>query len=404
MNVIELREKAQRIAHEAKALLTEMNGADQARASELETQFDRAIAESDALYTRADKLEANEAREAKLNAADPRRPVEDRSVDRPADQAEVRAKAFNSYLRGGDDNLSREERSALREMRAQSVGTNSSGGYTVPKETASEIIDAAKWFGPMMDASVVTHLVTGDGRDLSFPTGDDTANVGALIAENTAATALDFAFGSITLNAYKYTTRLIQVPNELFQDTTVDITAYISKKMAERVGRIANTHLTVGDGSSKPNGIATAASVGVTSASPTAIVFDELMDLMHSVDPAYRNGAAFMLNDATLKAVRKMKDTTNQYLWQPSNQAGVPATLLGAPVYVNNDLATIGATAVVGVYGQLKGYTVRRVRDLVIVRLNERYAEADQVGFVGFARMDGDLLDVNSVKSLKMHA
>lgn len=394
---MELRAKALRIQHEARAKLTD---ATEATFTEVEVEFDAMIAEADALEARAKRFDDLDARDTAINAADARRPVEDRQITSTATSVEDRqANAFDAYLRGS---LSGEQRAILRELRSQTVGTPADGGYLVPQTWASTLIVGMKAYGPMNDGSVVSYLNTASGGQINLPSMDDTASTGARIAENTTVDADTLAFGSKTLNAYKYTSKVFKISSELFQDSGVDIQAVITAAMAERLGRVINTDLTTGAGTTGiPNGVATAASAGVTLAlANSAITADDLISLQHSVDPAYRSNAGFMLNDATVAKIRKLKDDNGAYIWQPGLAAGVAGTILGQPFYVNQDIASSGVAGKSVLYGDFSKYTVRRVNGFTLRRLDELYAESDNVGFVAFARIDGELMDTRAIKAL----
>lgn len=387
----ELRAKAQRIAHEARAHLETAN---ETNSAEVEAQFDRMIADADALEGRAARFDALEARDAALNAADARRPVEDRSITATGNAEERAAAAFETFVRTGNRS----------ELRAQSVGTSADGGYLVPQTWASNIITGLKAYGPMNDSSVVSYLNTAGGGQINLPSLDDTSNKGRKIAENTQVNSVNLTFGTKALNAFKYTTDAVLVSRELLQDASYNVEAVIAAAMAERMGRIINEVMTTGDGSDDPNGIVTAATSGKTAAAAAAIAADELIDLIHSVDPAYRGNASFMFADSTLAALRKLKDGEGRYIWQPGMVAGEASTILGHRFHINQDMAAIGASAKSVLFGDFSKYTVRQVKGFEFQRLTERYADYDQVGFIGFARYDGDLLDTRAVKALTQAA
>ncbi len=384
---VELRAKAHEIANKAKELL---NSATAETASDVEATFDKMMAEADGLEARAAKMDRADAFTAAYDAADSRRPAEERKIEASGDPEVRAAAAFERYARSGN----------REELRAQSVGTASEGGYLVPTSWANDIIVAQKAYGPLNDASVVSYLITSGGGQLNLPSLDDTANKGRKVAENTQVNSASVAFGSKALNAYKYTTDVVLVSSELLQDSAYNVQAYITAAMAERMGRIINEVMTIGDGSDDPNGIATASSAGVTAASATAIAADELINLQHSVDPAYRANAAFMFADSTLAALRKLKDAEGRYIWQPGLTVGAAATLLGHRFYINQDMAGMATGAKSVLFGDFSKYTVRQVKGFEFKRLNERYADSDQVGFIGFARYDGELLDTRAVKAL----
>lgn len=409
MKISELREKQQKLVSDARALLADIkDDTAEARVAELESQHDAAMAEYDRLEARIRREEALEARERDLNAADDRRPNgEDRSVQgsRQENADEARAAAFRSYLRHGLEDMPAEERKIVREMRAQAVGTDSKGGYLVPEGFMAELVKSLKAWGPMLDPGVTRVLTTTAGNSIPWPTMDDTSNEGSLIGENTQVTETEVAFGTKTLEAYKYTSGVVLVSAELLQDSAIDVEGTVRSAMAERIGRIGNRHLTVGTGSSQPNGIVTAATAVTGVAAAAALTFDDMIELFHAVDPAYRDDPSvrFMFNDGTLKSLRKIKDTvTGNYIWQPADvRTGAPATILDKPYSINQAMAAIGASNKSVAFGAFNRYVVRMVREFAIRRLVERYADYDQTGFIGFTRLDGELLDAGAVKVLQ---
>jgi HK97 family phage major capsid protein len=277
--------------------------------------------------------------------------------------------------------------------RAQSL-TAAEGGYTVPDEMMRAIETSLLTFGNVRGAATV--IPTTTGADLPIPTCNDTGNVGAILAENTQVAAQDLTFAQLVLNAFKYSSKLVLVSVELMQDSSVNLPQYLGERLGERIARITNQHFTTGDASSKPNGIVTAAGdSSVTTASNTAVTFSEMMSLKHAVDPGYRVGASWMMDDAIVKILKTQLDSTNRPIWQPSIIPGAPSVYDGDPVIVNNDMAT-GSAAKAIIYGNLKKYLVREVRGVTLLRLDERYADYHQVGFLAFARYDGDLLDAGT--------
>jgi HK97 family phage major capsid protein len=406
--ILEMREKQQKLVADARALLADIkDDTAEARVSELETQHDAAMAEFDKLEARIKREEEAEARERKLNEADARRPNADTravagEVEKTAD--EKYADAFRSFLRGGVSSLSVEQRAIIKtvEERGQSVGTQTQGGYLVPGIFQAELIKSLKAWGPMLDPGVTRMLQTSTGATITMPTMNDTANVGALIGENQQVSVSEIAFGTKSIDAYKYTSGVVLVSDELLQDSVMDVEALVRDAMGERIGRIANTHLTTGDGASKPNGIVTAA--GTTAAAgAAAITFDDFINLEHSVDPAYRSDPSikWMFNDNTLKAARKLKDLNGAYIWQPADvKGGAPATILTYGYVINQAVADIGTGAKSVVFGAMNKYIVRMVKEFAIKRLVERYADYGQIGLIGFTRIDGELLDSAAVKTL----
>lgn len=386
----ELRAKSQRIQHEARAKL-ETIAEDGSNAAAVEAEFDRMLADADALEARAKRYEDLEAREAALNVADARRPSEDRSI-KSGTREERESEAWTAYVNGRSTS---EQRALL--TRAQSVGTQSEGGYLVPTRLASEIIVSMKAYGPMMDPGFVRVISSASGESVNWPTFDNTANKCVAIAENAQASDANVAFGSKPLNVSKYKAGVIKIPTELLQDASFDVSGIVNSAIAEQFGRGLNEVLTTGT-----NGIATLAAVGKTAASATALTAEDLIDLVHSVDRAYRVGGTFQFNDDVMRAARKLKDSTGQFLWQPGLQAGEAGSLLGYRFEINPDMASPAAAAKVALFGQHGRYINRQVGGLEIKRLVERYADYDQVGFVSFWRVGGNLMDAGAVKALRM--
>lgn len=303
---------------------------------------------------------------------------------------------YQLSFRTGDYNQVR------RECRALSGVTDTAGAYTIPKGFVNNLETAMLAFGGMRQVADV--LRTAEGNDLPWPTSDDTSNEGVRIGENTTVSEQDISFGAVVFQAYKYSSKLVKVPRELLEDSAIDIAAYIGTQLGERIGRITNREFTTGSGAAQPKGIVTASALGVTAASATAITADELIDLVHSIDPSYRSqGCGWMMHDGVLKAIRKLKDGNGQYLWQPGMTAGQPDMLFNFPITINQHMQSSVASATKTVlFGLLSKYKIRDVAGFRLRRLEERYADADQEGFLAFSRHDGNLLDAgtNPVKHL----
>jgi HK97 family phage major capsid protein len=281
------------------------------------------------------------------------------------------------------------------------VSSGSIGQYTVPDSPMGALERALLEFGGMRQ--VATVIRTESGSDMPIPTSDDTSNKGAILAENTQVSEVDITFGQLVLQAYKYSSKSVLVAVEFLQDSSINAGEFIGRALGERIGRIQNDHFTTGDASSKPNGIVTAAtSSSVTFSGTATVTYDNIVDLVHSVDPSYRMNGRFMFHDGALKMLKKVKvlqysgDTVGAPLWQPSMSAGQPDLVLGYP-YVINQSMTTPATGVKSIlFGDLSKYIIRDCRDVTLIRLDERYADYHQVGFLAFARSDGDLLDAGT--------
>jgi len=288
-----------------------------------------------------------------------------------------------------------------KEVRAQSVGTDSAGGYLVPEGFSNELEKSLLSFGGPRSVSRV--IRTSTGNDVPWPTSDDTGNKGALLAENAAISEQAATFGVKTLNAHKLTSKSILVSAELLQDSFFDLGAEVGAMLGERLGRIEAQYSSTGSGSSEPQGVVVGSGLGKTAASATAIASDELFDLLHSVDPAYRNSSSFgwMMHDNILLALRKLKDDNNHYLWQEGMSVGEPDRLLGYPITINQDMQSSVATAEKTVLiGDFSRFIIRDAGPIRMFRLEERYRDNDQTGFVAFARFDSKVLNSDAIKHL----
>ncbi len=328
----------------------------------------------------------------------------------PSDAAKRYEDAFSSFVRRGLNDLKPEDRdllaNAYTEFRAQGVATDAAGGYLVPEGFRLKLQETLKAFGGVRE--VAEKITTSSGNDLPWPTMDDTGNVGAYIAENTQVTEQDVVVGQKKLQAHVLTSKIVRVSFQLLQDDAFDVDSWLPRKLGERIGRAEAIEFTTGDGVDNPEGVQPTAAIGKTGATgqTASVIYDDLVDLVHSVDPAYRNERVrFMLHDLTIAAIRKIKDSTSQPIWQPGMQAGQPSALLGYPLTVNNNMPVMAANARSILFGDFfSGYVVRDVRDVQMLRLTERYADFLQVGFLGFARNDGRIQDAGAYKAYRNSA
>jgi len=254
----------------------------------------------------------------------------------------------------------------------------------------------------MLDFSGVLQVAdimrTTTGEPIDFITADDTANQGQRVGENQAATdAADPSFGQVRLSAFDYNSGMLYVPRSLLRDSVVNLETTLGQMMGERIGRKQNTDFTTGHGGGlAPRGIVTASFLGVTAASATAIAFDELIDLEHSVDPSRRNmpNVGYMFHDTILKSLRKLKDGEGRYLWQSGANAGTPDTINMRPYWVNQAMASVMASgAKTMLFGQFSMFKIRQVGQVTIQRLVERRAEYGQDVFLASTSGDSNLLN-----------
>jgi len=403
--------------------VTEMRGISQTAEKEKrglstdeQAKWDNADQRADGLKGRIERLQRDLDRFTELDESAGlgtrgRQGDEEQRGDRGSEQDHDKAYAgaFNLFVRAGMEMVTVEQRQMLLQRRGQidpkevrdlSAGVAASGGYTVPQGFFNRLTEAQKAFGGMLDPSVVEVIDTSTGNALPMPTEDDTANSAAIVGEGVQAnTSVDGTFGATNLGSYTYRT-LSKVSLELLQDSAYDIEAYLARKFGTRFARAMNAHFTTGTGTGQPTGI-TASSGGAatgkvgTTGQTTTIIWDDLVDLEHSVDPAYRRNARFQFHDGTLKVIKKLKDSQQRPIWMPDYQTtggGFPATVLGYAYSINQDMPVMAANAKSVAFGDFSSYKFRRVMGMLLLRLQERYADYGQVGFMAFMRADGKYL------------
>lgn len=321
------------------------------------------------------------------------------------DDAPNAVKLFDKWCRGGDNALNEDEWRAVRNT--MSTTKDSEGGYTVPITVADSILDALKSYGGMR--SVAEIIRTASGEAMNFPTSDGTSEEGEIVGENAAATDDDIEFSTKGLGVYKYSSKVVTVPWELLQDSSSDIEGFVRNRLQQRLGRITNRHFTVGTGTNQPTGLMVAAAVGKTgavSAIPT-ITYDDLVDLEHSVDPAYRQNASWMFHDDMLKLVRKIKDGQDRPIFVPGydqgNPGGAPDRLLNRNIAINQSVAAPAPGALSAAFGDFSYYKIRDVMAITLFRFTDSaYTKKGQVGFLAWMRSGGNLVDVGgAVKTFK---
>lgn len=310
---------------------------------------------------------------------------------------------FNRAMTRGMEYLKPEERELMLQNRGtdpQQAGSDALGGYTVPEGFSNELFTEMAAWGGMFEAARI--YATASGNPLPWPTVDDTSNTGAILAETATDTVSDVAFSQKVLNSYTYTSNIIKASVEFLQDSAFDLDSWLTPLAGRRLGTASNAHFTTGTGSSQPNGVVTAAGAGITAASATAITRNELVDLKHSVNAAYRRNGRFMFNDSTLAALKKLAfgSSDARPLWQPSIREGEPDRIDGSPYTINYDMASIATGNVSVLYGDFSKYIIRQVGRPVMIRFNERYMDALHVGFIMYQRLDGELLSANAIKKL----
>lgn len=394
-----LREQIAARAREVKALVEDKNATWN---EELQAKYDAALAEIEDCKAQIDRIERTMnllGEEDQAGAVADAAAARARREGEGGVQAQKIRKVFENWMRNGDRALSAEDWNTIRNT--MSTTTGSEGGFTVATTIAAAVADALKAFGGMR--SVATVLQTVNGATINFPNSDGTAEEGEIVAQNVSATDLDVSFGTTAIEVFKYSSKVVAVPVELLQDASIDIEAFVTNRCAQRVGRISNKHFTIGTGTGQPKGVQVAATGGKVGATgqTTSITFEDLIDLEHSVDVAYREGGRcrWMMNDATFKAIKKMKDTAGRPIFIPGYDglAGAVAdSILGYPVTINNHMPVMAANAKSVLFGDFSHYIVRDVVSATEMQryTDSAYAKKGQIGFNLWARAGGNFTDV----------
>lgn len=283
-----------------------------------------------------------------------------------------------------------------------SIGDDTEGGYLVPDEFERTLIQTLEEENIFRKLAKVIQTSSGD-KKIPVVVTKGTAS---WLDEGEEYEESDSAFGQTSIGAYKLGT-MIKVSDELLNDSIFNIESYIATEFARRIGAKEEEAFLIGDGEGKPTGIFNAtggAELGITAGSATAITADEIIDLVYSLKAPYRKNASFIMNDATIKAIRKLKDGQGQYLWQPSLTAGTPDTLLNRPVYTSAYAPILEAGAKTIAFGDFGYYWIADRQGRSFKRLNELFATSGQVGFLGSQRVDGKLILPEAIKVLQQKA
>ena len=398
MTILELREKRAKAWEAAKAFLDShrtdkgvLSAEDDAAYSRMEQQ----ITDLGKEISRMERLEALDAQmKEPVNQPLTGKPMSSRTIERTGRASDEYRTSFWDMMRS--------KAPLPSVVNALQEGTDSEGGYLVPDEYERTLVEALEEENVFRQLANVIRTSSGD-RKIPVVATKGTAS---WIDEEGAYTESDDSFGQVSIGAYKVGT-MIKVSEELLNDSVFDLESYIAKEFARRIGAKEEEAFFTGDGSGKPLGILAAtggAETGVTAASSTAVTADELMDLFYSLKSPYRKKAVWVLNDSTIKAVCKLKDSTGQYLWQPSLVAGTPDTLLGRPVKTSAYMPVIAAGAKTIAFGDFSYYWIADRQGRSFKRLNELYAANGQVGFLGSQRVDGKLVLSEAVKVLAQKA
>ena len=312
------------------------------------------------------------------------------------------SKRFAKWCRGGWPALNADDMAMYaEEARALGTSPDAAGGFLVPTDMMTAITEAILAFGGIRQ-SRATIMRTRAGNPLAIPQNDDTANVGVILDENVAASEDDPVFTEQILGAFKYTSNVVRVSLELLDDNLIDdFEGFLGRMLGTRIGRIQNTHFTVGAGTTEPFGVVTQAAVGITAALAATVGKDDIIDLIHSLDPGYSANAEFMMNFATLGELRKLDTTEGLPIWNQV-QENTPSRLYGLPIIVNQDMADVAATSVPILVGDFSLYLVRDVWPIRVTRTTELFWLESQIGLMALARADGLLNDAGTGPVVKM--
>ena len=391
--ILELREKRAKAWEAAKAFLDSKRGGDGLLSAEDTAAYEKMEQEVVDLGKEIERLERQAAIDAELN-----KPVSEPITNKPnnnPDGEEKKGRATDKYKKTFWNAMRRKNFYDVEN--ALQVGTDSEGGYLVPDEFEHTLVEALEEENFFRSIATVIRTSSGD-RKIPVVATKGTAS---WIDEEGAYPESDDSFGQVSIGAYKVAT-MLKVSDELLNDSVFDLEAYISKEFGRRIGAKEEEAFFTGDGKGKPTGIFNAeggASDGVTTAA-AGITFDDVMDLFYAVKSPYRKKAVWVLNDTTVKALRKLKDNNGNYIWQPSVQAGQPDMILNRPYHTSAYVPEVAAGAKVMAFGDFSYYWIADRQGRSFKRLNELFAANGQVGFLASQRVDGKLVLPEAVKTM----
>lgn len=395
--ILELREKRAQAWDAAKRFLEAKRGADGMVSAEDNATYDKMEADIVNLGKEIERLERQAAIDAELS-----KPLADPLTEKPSTAADKTktGRASDEY-RTSFWNVMRNSKGLRPEVYDElKIGEDENGGYLAPDEYQRTLVDALQEQNIFRQ---LAHVITTSSGERKIPVVASKGTA-AWIDESSAYPESDDTFGMVSIGAFKLATT-IKVSEELLNDSVFNVPAYIAREFARRIGAAEEEAFFTGNGTNKPTGILDAtngAQLGVTAAKEDALTFDEVMDLFYSLRAPYRRKAVFIMNDATVKALRKLKNGNGDYIWQPSVTANTPDTILNRPVYTSSYMPTLAADARPILFGDLSYYWVADRQGRSFKRLNELFATTGQVGFLASERVDGKLILPEAVKVLAM--
>ena len=281
-------------------------------------------------------------------------------------------------------------------------GVDAEGGYLVPETYEHRLLET---LGDFNIVRQVAHVFRTSSSAHKIPLVA-TKGEAAWVDEEGAIPESDDSFGITSIGAYKVAT-MVKISDELLADSVFDLESYFAREIARRIGTKEEQAFMVGAGPGKPAGIFTPAiggEIGITTGGASAITADEILDLYYSLKPAYRDKANWIMNETTVKALRKLKDSTGNYLWAPALKQGEVDTLLGKKLYTSVYAPEIAAGSRTIAFGDYSNYWIADRQGVSMKRLNELYAVTGQIGFLATKRVDGRVIMPEGIKLLAQHS
>ena len=398
--LMNLRDKRVQTWNAAKAFLESHRGTDGTLSAEDDAIFNKMMDEVDKLGKEVVRLEKLEALDVEMSKATSK-PLSSAPVTRldeePVSKTGRGTKGYNTSFW----KVMRNKSVPHEVLNALHVGTDTEGGYLVPDEYERTLIEALEEQNIFRQLAHVIHTSSGE-RKIPVVASKGTAS---WIDEEAAYPESDDTFGQVSIGAYKLAT-MIKVSDELLQDSVFDVESYIASEFARRIGAAEEDAFINGNGTAKPTGLlhsVSGAATGVTTAG-AAITADEIIDLIHSVKSGYRKKAVFLLNDSTVKNLRRLKDGNGQYLWQPGLKEGQPDKLFSYRLVTSAYMPEVASSAKPVLFGDFSSYWIADRQGRSFQRLNELYAATGQIGFRATQRVDGRLVQSEGLKCLAMKA
>ncbi|MDW7658133.1 MAG: phage major capsid protein [Bacillota bacterium] len=395
--ILELREKRAKAWDAAKAFLDSKRGTDGLISAEDTAVYEKMEADVVSLGKEIDRLERQQALDLELS----------KPVNTPIRNQPLAASTDVKTGRASDEYKSAfwramRSKNAFDVQNALQIGTDAEGGYLVPDQFERTLVEALQEENIFRQLARVIYTASGD-RKIPVVASKGTAS---WVDEEGQIPDTDDVFDQVSIGANKLAT-MIKVSEELLNDSFFNLEGYIAREFARRIGTKEEEAFFIGNGTGKPTGIFNAtggATVGITSVSSTAVTADEVIDLYYALKSPYRRNAVFTMNEATVKAIRKLKDGAGQYLWQPSLQAGTPDTILNRPLKTSSYVPTMAAAAKAIAFGDFSYYWIADRQGRSFQRLNELFAATGQVGFRATQRVDGKLVLAEAIQVLQMKA